>query len=97
MNISDLQQAFDAAYTKDPREGLTIRHSQEDGHFRIEVRHQDADGELRGFDVVIMPTEGEDRSAEDYGQAAAQVVEQELAYGQLPARGEDGTFKRIVV
>ena len=97
MNMTELQQAFDSAYTQDPREGLTINHSQEDGNFRIEVRHQDADGELRGFDVVIMPTEGEDRTAKDYGEAAAQVVEQELAYAQLPARGDDGTFKRIVV
>ncbi|MDO4264702.1 MAG: hypothetical protein Q4C67_10945 [Deinococcus sp.] len=97
MNITEIGQAFDASYTKDPRDGLTIRHSSEEGQLRIEVRHQDADGELRGFDVVVMPTDADERTAEDYGQAAAQVVEQELAYGQLPARGDDGEFKRIVV
>lgn len=95
--MTEIQQAFDAAYTKAPRDGLSLNHSQEDGLLRIEVRHQDADGELRGFDVVVQPTEGEERSATDYGEAAAQVVEQELAYGQLPARGDDGEFKRIVV
>ncbi|WP_261663445.1 hypothetical protein [Deinococcus sp. Marseille-Q6407] len=97
MNISDIQQAFDAAYTKDPRDGLTINHSSEEGHFRVEVRHQDTDGNLRGFDVVAEPTPAEERSADDIGQAMAQVVEQELAYGQLPARGDDGEFRRIVV
>ncbi|ADY27819.1 hypothetical protein Deipr_2723 (plasmid) [Deinococcus proteolyticus MRP] len=75
MNITEIQQAFDAAYTQDPRDGLTIQHASEEGQLRIEVRHKDADGELRGFDVVVMPTDADERTAQDYGQAAAQVYE----------------------
>lgn len=97
MNNQDIQQAFEAAYQQDPRDGLTVNHIIEDGHFRVEVRHQDVDGNLRGFNVVAEPTEAEERSAGDIGQAMAQVVAQELAYGQLPARDEGGEFKRIVV
>ncbi|SEI85909.1 hypothetical protein SAMN04488058_10263 [Deinococcus reticulitermitis] len=97
MDLNAAQQAFEANYQQDPRDGLTVTASTGDGELRVEVRHLDADGETRGFTVVAQPTEGEDKSAEDVGRDVAEVVERELAYGQLPARGEDGEYRRIVV
>ena len=97
MNLQDALTAFNAAYTQDPRDGLSVTPSVEGAELRVEVRHLDADGETRGFNVVAQPTEAEGKSAEQVGQDVAEVVERELAYGQLPARGEDGDFKRIVV
>ncbi|WP_229723551.1 hypothetical protein [Deinococcus aerolatus] len=67
------------------------------GHaFHVSVRFQDVDAE-RGFDVVAEPLPSEHRSAEELGQAVAEVVSRELMYAQLPARDEQGDFKRIVV
>lgn len=97
MDLQAAQQAFEANYRQDPRDGLTVTASTESGELRVEVRHLDADGETRGFTVVAQPTEGEDKSAEDVGRDVAEVVERELAYGQLPARGDDGDYRRIVV
>lgn len=97
MDNAAIQQAFEAAYQPDPREGLTVRPTHQGADFAIEVRHKDADGTLRGFDVVAQPTQAEGKSAQDVGQEMAQVVGRELGQGQLPARGDDGTFRRIVV
>lgn len=97
MNPQEMLQAFQTAYKQDPRDGLTVTPGVEGGELRVEVRHLDADGELRGFDVVAQPAPSEDRSAAEVGQAVAEVVERELGYGQLPARDEQGEFKRIVV
>ena len=97
MNLSDALSAFEAAYRQDPRDGLSVTPSVQGGELHVEVRHKDADGELRGFDVVAQPTEAEEKSAQDVGRDVAEVVERELGYGQLPARGEDGSFKRVVV
>lgn len=97
MNPQEMLEAFQAAYKQDPRDGLTVTPGVEGGELRVEVRHLDADGEVRGFDVVAQPAPTEDRSAAEVGQAVAEVVERELAYGQLPARDEQGEFKRIVV
>lgn len=96
MNLQDVLAAFQAAYTPDPREGLSLTHEVMDGKLQIEVRHQDQDA-LRGFDVVAEPLETEQRSAADLGRDMAEVVVRELAYGQLSAVDEDGDFKRIVV
>ena len=97
MNLQDALTAFDAAYTKDPRDGLTITPSVQGGELRVEVRHLDADGETRGFNVVAQPTAAEGKTAEEVGRNVAEVVERELAYGQLPAQDEQGEYKRIVV
>lgn len=97
MNLQDVLEAFQAAYRPDPRDGLTVTPQVQEGEVQVEVRHKDADGTLRGFDVVAMPTEAEGKSAQEVGQNVAEVVERELGYGQLGAQGEDGTFKRIVV
>lgn len=96
MNLEDVKAAFQSAYKPSPREGLSTETLIQGGELHVQVRWQDVD-ELRGFDVVAMPVEGEEKSAEEVGQDIAQVVEQELAYGQLPARDESGEFKRIVV
>ena len=97
MNPQDILTAFNAAYTKDPRDGLTITHDTEDGKLRIQVRHVDVEGDVHGFDVVAQPTEAEGKSAEEVGRDMAEVVERELAYAQLPAQDENGDFRRIVV
>lgn len=97
MNLQDIQTAFEGAYKKDPRDGLTVTPQVGAGDFTVLVRHKDADGTLRGFDVVAQPTASEEKSAQQVGQEVAEVVERELGYGQLSAAGEDGTFKRIVV
>ncbi len=97
MNISDIQTAFEGSYKQDPRDGLSVTPQAGTGDFTVLVRHKDADGTLRGFDVVAQPTEAEEKTAQQVGQDVAEVVERELGYGQLAAAGEDGTFKRIVV
>ncbi|AAF09985.1 hypothetical protein E5E91_02075 [Deinococcus radiodurans R1 = ATCC 13939 = DSM 20539] len=97
MNMQAVQAAFDAAYTKDPRDGLTITHTTEDGKLCIEVRHVNVEGDVHGFDVVAQPTEAEGKTAEEVGRDMAEVVERELAYAQLPAQDENGDFRRIVV
>lgn len=97
MNLQDIQTAFEAAYQQDPRDGLTITPQVGTGDFTVLVRHKDADGTLRSFDVVAQPTGIEGKNAAQVGQEVAEVVERELGYGQLSAAGEDGTFKRIVV
>lgn len=97
MNLQDALSAFQAAYQQDPRDGLTVTPSVEGGELRVEVRHVDADGQTHGFDVVAQPAPSENRSAAEVGQAVAEVVERELGYGQLPARDDEGEFKRIVV
>lgn len=97
MNLQDIQTAFQAAYRPDPREGLSVTPQVGSGDFTVLVRHKDADGTTRGFDVVAQPTDGEEKTAEQVGQEVAEVVARELGYGQLSAAGEDGTFKRIVV
>lgn len=97
MNLQDIQTAFEAAYHQDPRDGLTVTPQVGTGDFTVLVRHKDADGTTRGFDVVAQPTGAEGKSAAQVGQEVAEVVERELGYGQLSAAGEDGTFKRIVV
>lgn len=97
VNPQEILQAFQAAYHQDPRDGLTVTPSVEGGELRVEVRHVDADGQTHGFDVVAQPTPAEGKSAEDVGRDVAEVVERELAYGQLPARNDEGEYKRIVV
>ncbi|WP_019585422.1 hypothetical protein [Deinococcus apachensis] len=96
MNLQDTLTAFQAAFTYDHPEGLTITPHVDDGTFRVEVRHQDVNA-LRGFDVIAEPLESEKRDAVQLGEDVARVVEQELMYGQLPVVGEDGAFRRIVV
>ncbi|MFB9993971.1 hypothetical protein ACFFLM_18610 [Deinococcus oregonensis] len=96
MNLHDVLTAFETAYTPDPREGLSVTHSVLDSKLQIEVRHQDQNA-LRGFDVVAEPLETEQRSADELGRDMAEVVARELAYGQLSAVDEEGSFKRIVV
>ncbi|WP_135228142.1 hypothetical protein [Deinococcus fonticola] len=97
MNLSDVQTAFQSAYRPDPRDGLTVTPQVNAGDFTVQVRYLDADGELRGFDVVAQPTPSEGRSAPEVGLNVAEVVARELAYGQLSAADEEGQFKRIVV
>ena len=97
MNLSDVHQAFQTAYRQDPRDGLTVTPQVNEGDFTVQVRHIDADGETRGFDVIAQPTDAEGKSAQELGQDVAEVVERELGYGQLSAAAEDGTYKRIVV
>ena len=97
MNLQDALNAFNSSYKQEPRDGLTVTPSASEGELKVEVRHKDADGELRGFDVVAQPTAAEEKSAQQLGQDVAEVVERELGYGQLSAAGEDGSFKRIVV
>lgn len=96
MNLEDVKAAFEQAYAYSGDEGIAIESRVQGGELRVEVRHRDVD-ERRGFDVVLMPLPSEERSTQELGEAVARVVEQELAYGQLPAVGEDGSFKRIVV
>lgn len=96
MNLEDVKTAFEQAYQYSGDEGIAIESRVQEGELRIEVRHRDVD-ETRGFDVVAMPLPSEERSAQELGEAVARVVEQELAYGQLPAQGDDGSFKHIVV
>lgn len=97
MNLNDIQSAFQSAYQPDPRDGLSVTPQVQEGSFAVEVRHKDADGTLRGFDVVAQPTDAEAKTAQQLGEEVAEVVARELGYGQLSAAGEDGAFKRIVV
>lgn len=96
LNLQDALIAFRAAFTYDHPEGLRVDARAEESTLRVEVRHQDVDA-LRGFDVVAEPLESEERDAVQLGEDVARVVEQELMYGQLPAVGEDGAYRRIVV
>lgn len=96
LNLQDALTAFQTAFTYEHPEGLTIDPRVEGGTLRIEVRHQDVNA-LRGFDVIAEPLESEERGAQQLGEDIARVVEQELMYGQLPAVGEDGAYRRIVV
>ncbi|GAA5531825.1 hypothetical protein [Deinococcus aluminii] len=96
LNLHDALTAFRAAFTYDHPEGVTVTPRVEGGILRVEVRTQDVNT-LRGFDVVAEPLESEERDALQLGEDIARVVEQELMYGQLPAAGEDGAFRRIVV
>ncbi|SMB92790.1 hypothetical protein [Deinococcus hopiensis] len=96
LNLDDSLLAFRAAFKYEHPEGLTVTPQVDGGTLRVEVRHQDVDA-LRGFDVVAKPLETEERDAVQLGEDVARVVEQELMYGQLPAVGEDGTYRRIVV
>lgn len=97
MNLNDVQQAFQSAYQQDPRDGLTVTPQVNEGDFTVQVRHLDADGEMRGFDVVAQPTAAEGKSAQEVGQDVAEVTQRELGYGQLSAADDQGEFKRIVV
>ena len=96
LNLEDSLRAFRAAFAYDHPEGLIITPHVDGGTFRVEVRNQDVDA-LRGFDVVAQPLETEERDAVQLGEDVARVVEQELMYGQLPAVGEGGAYRRIVV
>lgn len=98
MDLQAAQTAFQSAFDaqKHGREGLNISPVVDGAKFHVSVRFQDVDAE-RGFDVVAEPLPSEHRSAEQLGQEVAEVVGRELMYGQLPARGEDGNFRRIVV
>lgn len=96
FDFEQVRQSFESALKLDPRYGLTVSAQAENSEIRVTVRHQDVD-EMRGFDVVGKPTESEHKTPNELGQQIAEVVERELGYGQLPARGEDGTFKQIVV
>ena len=96
MDLQEALQAFRTAYTPAPREGLTVNAHVEGSAFSVQVRHQDGDT-LRGFDVVAEPLESEERGADQLGRDVAEVVQRELAYGQLSAADDAGHFKRIVV
>lgn len=96
LNLEDALASFRSAFTYSHPEGLTITPHIDGKVLRVEVRNQDIDA-LRGFDVVAEPLETEHRSAAQLGEDVARVVEQELMYGQLPAVGEGGAFRRIVV
>ncbi|WP_407571547.1 hypothetical protein [Deinococcus altitudinis] len=99
MDLQHALTAFQLAYqTADQgdRQGLSVRPEVTGQTFQVQVRHQDQDV-LRGFDVVAEPLESEGRSAAEIGQGVAEVVQRELAYGQLSAADEDGHFKRVVV
>ncbi|GAA5511786.1 hypothetical protein Dcar01_00499 [Deinococcus carri] len=96
LNLQDALTAFRAAFTYEHPEGITITPQVEDGKLRVEVRAPDVNT-TRGFDVVAEPLESEERDAAQLGEDIARVVEQELMYGQLPAVGEDGAYRRIVV
>lgn len=96
MDLNAALAAFRSAFTYSHPEGLNITPGVQGRTLRVEVRHQDVD-EQRGFDVVAEPLETEERSAQQLGEAIARVVEQELMYGQLPAVGEHGAYRRIVV
>lgn len=98
MDLQVAQTAFESAFDthKHGREGLNIMPEVSGHTFHVSVRFQDVDAE-RGFDVVAEPLLSERRSAEELGQAVAEVVSRELMYAQLPARDEQGDFKRIVV
>ncbi len=98
MNLQEAQSAFESAFNaqQDGREGLDVAPRVSGGMFHVSVRFQDVDTE-RGFDVVAEPLPSEHRSAEQLGQEVAEVVKRELMYGQLPARDEQGDFRRIVV
>ncbi len=98
MDLQAAQTAFESAFDahKHGREGLNVVPEVNGGAFHVSVRFQDVDAE-RGFDVVAEPLPSEHRSAEELGQAVAEVVKRELMYGQLPARDEQGDFRRIVV
>ena len=96
LDLHAAQQAFESALQLDAKDGPSVSASVQGSELRVEVRHQDVDA-LRGFDVVAKPLESEEKSGQQLGQDMAEVVKRELAYGQLPARAEDGTFKRIVV
>ncbi|WP_034383425.1 hypothetical protein [Deinococcus sp. YIM 77859] len=96
LNLQEALEAFQSAFNSDHPEGVTITPRVEDSTLYIEVRTQDVNAR-RGFDVVAEPLESEGRSARQLGEDLARVVEQELMYGQLPAVGEDGAYRRIVV
>lgn len=96
MDLQAALTAFHATYQSDPREGLTVTPQVEGGVLSVRVRHQDGET-LRGFDVVAEPLASEERGADDLGRDVAEVVERELAHGQLSATDEAGQFKRIVV
>ena len=96
LNLQDALTAFQAAFTYEHPEGIQITPQVAGDELRVEVRHQDVNA-LRGFDVIAQPLETEERDAQQLGEDIARVVEQELMYGQLPAVGEDGAYRRIVV
>lgn len=98
MDLQAAHSAFESAFDaeKHGREGLSVVAETGGGTFQVSVRFKDVDAE-RGFDVVAEPLPSEDRSAEQLGQAVAEVVQRELMYGQLPAQDEHGDFRRIVV
>ncbi|ULH18220.1 hypothetical protein MF271_22380 (plasmid) [Deinococcus sp. KNUC1210] len=98
MDFQAARAAFDVAFDsqKHGREGLRVTPDVHASSFQVSVRFQDTDAE-RGFDVVAEPLPSEHRSAEQLGQAVAEVVQQELMYAQLPSRDEGGEFRRIVV
>lgn len=98
MDLQAAQSAFESVFDaeKHGREGLNVVAETGGDTFQVSVRFKDVDAE-RGFDVVAEPLPSEDRSAEQLGQAVAEVVQRELMYGQLPAQDEDGNFRRIVV
>lgn len=98
MDLPAAQAAFDSAFNAQQhgREGLKVVSGIDGGTLRVSVRFQDVDTE-RGFDVVAEPLASEHRGAEQLGQEVAEVVGRELMYGQLPARDEQGDFRRIVV
>ncbi|KEF34644.1 hypothetical protein RDMS_06205 [Deinococcus sp. RL] len=96
VNLEEALAAFRTAFTYEHPEGIQVNPQVHENELRVEVRHQDV-STLRGFDVVAQPLETEERDAGQLGEDIARVVEQELMYGQLPAVGEDGAFRRIVV
>ncbi|MFC4639393.1 hypothetical protein [Deinococcus hohokamensis] len=96
LDLNAALAAFQTAFTYSHPEGLRIAPSVQGQVLRVEVRHQDVD-ERRGFDVVAEPLDTEQRTAQQLGEDIARVVEQELMYGQLPAVGDNGAYRRIVV
>ncbi|MFC4425322.1 hypothetical protein [Deinococcus navajonensis] len=96
VDLNAALAAFQSAFTYSHPEGLNITPSVRGHSAVVEVRHQDVDAR-RGFDVVAEPLETEERTAQQIGEDIARVVEQELMYGQLPAVGENGAYRRIVV
>ena len=98
MDLLVARAAFESAFDTHHhgREGVHVTHDVGGGSFHVSVRFQDTDAE-RGFDVVAEPLPSEQRSAEQLGQAVAEVVQRELTYAQLPSRDERGEFRRIVV
>lgn len=89
-------RAFEEVLRLDPKDGLTVKAEVQGEELRVEVRHQDVD-ELRGFDVMARAAGNDQKTAEAIGREMAQVVERELGYGQLPACGDDGHYKHIMV